>query len=147
MGTYLCAQETNHLKLIRINFSEFPYLGPYFLPLLLSNKNNISYAINIFKPFLFQQYSKFLLLLQTKNIFHCLIFAWEICLLHSVLQCSTVWKKREIHSHRKNISLNPLFSTFSNRKVAFTKFLSKKCESKFTSFPHCVFLFFSYLTQ
>ena len=44
-------------------------------------------------------------------------------------QCSVVkWK---IHSHQKKISSNQLFSNFFSKNVAFTKFLPKKCESKF----------------
>ena len=40
-------------------------------------------------------------------------------------------EKREIYSHRKNISSNQLFSDFISKCVAFTKFLPKKRESKF----------------
>ena len=35
------------------------------------------------------------------------------------------------NTHWKNISSNRLFSDSSNKNVAFTKFLSKKCKSKF----------------
>ena len=38
----------------------------------------------------------------------------------------------------KNISSNQLFSKFFSKNVAFTKFLPKKCESKFPFLPHCV---------
>ena len=50
----------------------------------------------------------------------------------------TVWKK--IFSRLKNISWNQVFSNYFSKYIAFTKFLSKKCESKFLQFPHCVTL-------
>ena len=37
----------------------------------------------------------------------------------------------------KIVPWNQLFSKFYSNNVPFTKFLSKKCESKFPSFPHC----------
>ena len=40
-------------------------------------------------------------------------------------------EKREILSHRKNISWNQLFSDFFSKTVDFTKYLSKECETKF----------------
>ena len=40
-------------------------------------------------------------------------------------------QKREIYSHRKNISWNQLFTKSLDKKIIFTKFLSKKCENKF----------------
>ena len=47
---------------------------------------------------------------------------------HNVLwQCHSV-EKWGILSHRKNISWNQLFSNLFSKTVAFTKFLSKKCE-------------------
>ena len=53
-------------------------------------------------------------------------------------------EKPEICSHRKkNCQIN---SFVSNKNVAFTKFLSKKCESKFASFSHCVKTLFFGLT-
>ena len=39
---------------------------------------------------------------------------------------TTVWKKREILSHRKNISWNQPFSIFCRKNIDFTKFLSMK---------------------
>ena len=45
-------------------------------------------------------------------------------------------KKREVLSHRKNISSNQLFSKFIC-KIVFTKYLSNLNESKFPQFRHC----------
>ena len=50
--------------------------------------------------------------------------SFVLLVFHSVV-------KQEIYSHRKNISSNHLFSDFFSKNVAFTKFLPKKCESKF----------------
>ena len=47
-------------------------------------------------------------------------------------------EKREIHSHRKYISWNQRLGNLCS-KTAFTKFLSRMCESKFPWFPHCVY--------
>ena len=46
-------------------------------------------------------------------------------------------EKWKILSHWKKISSNQLFSSFVSKNVVFTKFLSKKCESKFSQFLHC----------
>ena len=60
-------------------------------------------------------------------------FPLLMLLLHNV-------EKQEIYSRWKNISWNLIFSNFFRNNVAFTKFLSKKCEceSKFSYFTHCV---------
>ena len=70
-----------------------------------------------------------------------MLYEKHVCLNNSYKkairsQCHSV-EKREILSHRKNISWNHLFSTFFSKNVAFTKFLSKKCEREFPQFPHC----------
>ena len=57
---------------------------------------------------------------------------------HAVYGTQYSVETREFYSHRKNISSNQLvFSDFFSKCVAFTKFLPKKCESKFMYFPHC----------
>ena len=44
--------------------------------------------------------------------------------------------KREIHSHRKK--KNREINSLGKMLVSLTNFLSKKFESKFLQFPHCV---------
>ena len=46
-------------------------------------------------------------------------------------------EKWKIYCHPKKISSNQLFSIFFGKNVTFTKFLLKKCDSKFPQFPHC----------
>ena len=46
----------------------------------------------------------------------------------------TEWKSQKF-THRKNSSWNQLYSNCFSKNVAFTKFLSEMCESKFPSFP------------
>ena len=55
----------------------------------------------------------------------------------STLWHSTVWKN-EIFTITQNISSNQLISIFFSKNVTFTKFLSKKSDSKFPQFPHFV---------
>ena len=45
--------------------------------------------------------------------------------------------KSKIYYHRKNISSIHLFTDFISKNVAFTKFLPKMGESKFSKLPHC----------
>ena len=52
----------------------------------------------------------------------------------------TVWKIEKFTVTQKKNSSNQLFSIFFSKYVTFTKFLSKKCDSKFLQFPHCVSL-------
>ena len=44
-------------------------------------------------------------------------------------------EKRKILSRRNCFPWNHIFSNFFSKNVAFTKFLSEMCESKFPSFP------------
>ena len=68
-------------------------------------------------------------ILSNWNVFTKFFFSnWVV--LYSVVK----WK---IYSHQKNISSNQLFSKFFSKNVAFTKFVPKKCESKFSFLPHC----------
>ena len=53
-----------------------------------------------------------------------------------VLYSNTVWKNEKFTVTQKNSS-NQLFSVFFSKTVTFTKFLSKKFDSKFPRFPHC----------
>ena len=43
-------------------------------------------------------------------------------------------EKWKIYSHLENISSNQLFSDFFCKNIAYTKFLQKRCESKFLNF-------------
>ena len=52
-----------------------------------------------------------------------------------ILHSGIKWK---IYSHPKNISSNQLFTNFFTKKGPFTRFLQKKCESKFFILSHCV---------
>ena len=49
-------------------------------------------------------------------------------------------EKWKICCHPWKISSNQLFGIFFGKNVTFTKFLSKKCDSKFPQFSHCVIL-------
>ena len=67
------------------------------------------------------------------NHLHCMYIAYEMLSLwrtHSV-------EKWKIYSHRNFLSSNQLSSNFISKIIVFTKFLSKKCESKFPQFPQC----------
>ena len=49
-----------------------------------------------------------------------------------------VWKTIENYYHQKIFrQISYIFSDFFSNFVAFTKFLPKKCESKFPFLPHC----------
>ena len=58
--------------------------------------------------------------------FHEIILKWYKNFVNSTLHSV---EKREIYSHRKNISSNQLFRDFFSKCVAFTKFLPYRSES------------------
>ena len=53
------------------------------------------------------------------------------CQIVFFLLYSAVWKNEKFAVTQKKNSSNQLYSIFFHKNVTFTKFLSKKCDSKF----------------
>ena len=66
-----------------------------------------------------------------------LLFRYQYCQAQMAdCEIVTMWKMKNLLLP-KNISSKQLFGNFVGKTYVFTKFLSKKCESKFLQFPHC----------